>query len=830
MGTKTVQVSLETFMREFVPGPDVPPPFAVEAFNPANFQHKEDRIRDELCKVANSIFRQMPAEANTEKLVAKDTYIWPDPTDKNNFEVNTRPHVMVYPENDEARHAYTLTSQALKKKNEAERERCQRREARTAWSWMKLFIEAKTNSNDCPFVIPLSMKQNSELVPEKAELPQMASSSSLEPEGSAQVTDPLIASTLSTSATPGLSAQSTARPTTSATEASKPKPQALPSFLRTYTKGGKQTMGQMVQYVSKILQRQFLAYVFTIFTWRDVAWLLRWDRAGLIVSDPFNLVKEPQHFHTFLYRFACMSEVQRGRDPTVIPATHEEVELMCSIKQFDSNWHRIQYTNTLNSGWPIYKVLVPEEDVISKAELEQGAKATRAVSESSPSREFLVGKPHFMTGSPTGGGTRGWFAYDITNQRLVFLKECWRLDAPTYHPEGEVYLRLHSKQVPYIATPVAAGDVRDATGGMHHTRAQDFFLDPPPKLIQYRIILKEIGKPLEEYETSFELMSAMYCCIYAHMKAWTEGEVLHRDISRANLLMYPYRNDDGEIEWLGLIVDWGLCKYKDELGLPQVQNTRSGTWQFISAVLLAHPGVFPHAVWHDLESFVHVLHWLCLRFHKTNYSDSMKRDMLLEHVGIVYDQTYSTSNGISAGGEAKLKLMQEGTLPFTLVAGSTGQRGPGLYRLLTNLAALCKEHYKWLKPQLPTVTPEEDQDQDQPQRSRSRLLPPRRNVVSAVEPTISEAPAQPVLENHTKILDVFETMSLGKWIPDKKIEDQFAHSNTTMDQQVKLKRSSEESISISLDERPGKRIRSPTGSASVSIAPQLGSISENLKG
>ncbi|KZT64569.1 hypothetical protein DAEQUDRAFT_769561 [Daedalea quercina L-15889] len=835
METKTAQVSLETFMREFVPGPDVPPVLAAEAFNPANFQHTEDRIRDELCKVANSVFGQIPAETNTEKLVAKDTYIWPDPTDKNNFEQNTRPDVMVYPVNDDARRAYTLSSTALKKKKEAERKRCAEKEARIAWSWARLFIEAKTNYSDTPFHVPQRLKRTPG---QEAEPPQTASSSSLEPDGSAEVTDPLTASASFSSATPGMltSAQSTAPQTPSATGAAEPNPQALPSFLRTHTAAGKHTMGQMVQYVSKILQRQFLAYVFTIFTCRDVAWLLRWDRAGLIVSEPFSRVEEPQHFHTFLYRFACMNDVQRGRDPTVVPASSAEVKLMRSVDRFDSTWHKIQYTATLTAGWPIYKVLVPEEDTISTAELKQGEKATRAVPEgtSSRKREFLVGKPHFMTGSPTGGGTRGYFAYDIAEHRLVFFKECWRLDAPTYHPEGEVYLRLHSKNVPYIATPVAAGDVCDATDGMHCTRAQEFLPGVPPKLIQYRIILKEIGKPLEEYETSLGLVSAMYCCIYAHEKAWTEGEVLHRDISRGNLLMYPVLDEHGQLVWLGMVVDWGLCKYKDELGLPHVQKTRSGTWQFMSAVLLAYPGVFTHEVWHDLESFIHVLHWFCLRFHKTDYSEDKER--LLEHVRMVYDRSYLSANGISTGGQAKLRLMKRGDLPFDLIEGSAGQSGPGLYRLLTDLARLYKEHYKWLEPRLSAVrrtgAHSNSQTHNEPQNqsiwSNLSLFPPPRNVGSEVAPTVSEAPAQPVLENHTKVLNAFEIFRHGEWLLDKKTEDQFAHSNTLMDQQARLKRSSEESIS--LDERSGKRVRSPTGSMSVSAAPQLGSIREKFDG
>ncbi|TFY51767.1 hypothetical protein EVJ58_g10393 [Rhodofomes roseus] len=467
---------------------------------------------------------------------------------------HTGPTVTVYSvEDDSPSSADAINSSVTNGQEERKRKRQkhQGREAGIAPLWVCLLIESRTDVDDSPLMVPRAI----EVTGPRPE----ATSGTPGPELSRLVAPTAPASSTPTAPpTSQTSVSSTASSIVSTPAAAELDQDAAPSLLRLGTTGGAQTMEQMAHDISEILRQQFLLHFFTIFICLDHIWLLRWDRAGLVVSEPFNFAEEPQHLYTFFYRFASMDDVQRGRDPTVVPASEAEVKVMRSIDQFDSAWHKTQYTATMTAGWPIYKVLIPEEDVISTAELSEGRK-DRADSELSEGRErgFLVGKPYFMSDSPTGRGTRGYIAYDVAEHRLVFLKEYWRLDAPTYHPE------------------VAAGDVLDATGGMHHTRAQDFFPDPPPKHIQYRIILKEIGKPLEEYETSFELMSAMYCCIYAHMKAWTEGEVLHRDISRANLLMYPYRNDDGEIEWLGLIVDWGLCKYKDELGLPQVQNTRS---------------------------------------------------------------------------------------------------------------------------------------------------------------------------------------------------------------------------------------------------------------
>ena len=132
-----------------------------------------------------------------------------------------------------------------------------------------------------------------------------------------------------------------------------------------------------------------------------------------------------------------------------------------------------------------------------------------------------------------------------------------------------------------------------------------------------------------------------------------------------------------------------------------------GTWQFMSAVLLVFPGHFQHAVWHDLESFIHVLHWMCLRFHMTDYSTA--RD-LRNHVRMLYTDAYRGVDGVSYGGDIKLRTLLAGRIPFQLQNGSVGRR-KGLHTLLAALSKLYGEHYAWLKAQsmLPVIDDWADQ-------------------------------------------------------------------------------------------------------------------------
>ena len=287
-----------------------------------------------------------------------------------------------------------------------------------------------------------------------------------------------------------------------------------------------------------------------------------------------------------------------------------------------------------------------------------------------------------------------------------------------------------------------------------------------------------------------------------------------------------------------------------------ILTSAQGTWQFISAVILAFPGRFKYEVWHDLEAFIHVLHWMCFRFHLTNYSYSAVT--FAHEVKQLYDHC-AFENGESRGGGNKLKFLLAGTVPFDLVEGSSiPQPGKphGLHQLLTALASLYGEHYQLLKPRLAPQKP--------------RLVSPR----AAVPTQVMKNPNNLILENtpvtarakqlmlalhtppetatprdtamlsaspftHDEILSLFSIV-LGQnsqsWTFDDKQDDQFEKFKNELGKRGNsasgLPRGSKRSSEDSLEGSSAKRTRTSDISVYSTIAtgtPQLAAIMENAE-
>ena len=291
--------------------------------------------------------------------------------------------------------------------------------------------------------------------------------------------------------------------------------------LHVHLNGGEWTMGQLTEHAYKVMRRGSRLCVFSVFVCRDFAWLLRWDRAGVVVSEAFNLLEQPRILLNFLYRFARMTDEQRGFDPTVAFASEEEIELLRSSPKpgIETEWQKAAYANTLRKGWPVYTIAIPEADFIASSRLAPrgGGMSNETADRPSPSsnktRKLIVGMAHFTSDSITGRGTKCYLAYDVIDRRVVFCKEYWRVDLPTSHAEGDVYVDLHQHGVKCIPTPIAAGDVRHGANASFCTRTQEFLGDDEPKLILYRLLLKEIGEPLETYRDSRQLVTTLARCI-----------------------------------------------------------------------------------------------------------------------------------------------------------------------------------------------------------------------------------------------------------------------------------------------------------------------------
>ncbi|KAL6310484.1 hypothetical protein BKA93DRAFT_907084, partial [Sparassis latifolia] len=605
MTNHIVEIGLEDFMAEFVPGPDPSDEERVkfENFECVKLDGLETDMYPGLCKVFQSVLDAIPQNG----LTAKDTGEYPDVTgtevarDKN----ITKFDIGIYPTTAAAKEAYAVPPNQLKRGKSAQRRKYYM--ARVSWAWTCVPIEVKNNHQKSAF----------------------------------EFNDPSA------------------------------------HFLRAHSHDGLQTLGQITEYAAQILLRQHRLFCLMVFICKSSARLIRWDRAGGVVSKSFDYIQEPETLHTFMYRIGKMNDSQRGYDPTAVLATPAEVAEMKSCESRLNEYHRECLREAMLDGWPIYKIEFKADDVLSKT--------GNTVSPPSMSkRHYLVGRARFSSSSLTGRATRGYVAYDLATQRLAFLKDTWRADSDKVKPEREVYERLYQKGVrERIATLICGGDVGDST---QKTRTQEYNARIMGR-IHYRIVVKEVGRPLEDYTDVREMILVVRDAIIAHSNAWVLAAILHCDISASNILISQDPDAEGYLTGTlspaGFLNDWDMCKYKEHLGKGASQNTRSGTWQFMSALLLRHPTVKEHEVSDDMESFVHLVHWLALKYHPHDLSGSP----LQSHVEATYDSCDRTLAGYYVGGTYKFLSIKAGLAPFN-VSGN-----PALSTLLHSLMQLCRRHY-----------------------------------------------------------------------------------------------------------------------------------------
>ncbi|OBZ74058.1 Thymus-specific serine protease [Grifola frondosa] len=411
-------------------------------------------------------------------------------------------------------------------------------------------------------------------------------------------------------------------------------------------------------------------------------------------------------------RYARMTPVERGFDPTATLATKEEIAILkayiASLKDRDvSEYLRECMDNiiskgrtrgkdrkrknrkddkddTTNYGWPIYKI---ELDANKFMSVKKGGSEWENSDQASEDDTAANIDPH-------PGAKRylliGRRSYDMTEKTHVFLKDTWRPDSPHIHAEGEIYTELAKHEVTNIATLLYCGDVGGGTP--QTTRTQELLkkVNTDVKIlprIHYRLIFEEIARPLHKYHNSCEMARAIYAALTAHKEAWEKGGILHRDVSDGNIMICDDVKDEyGQRTSTAFLNDWDLAKYKHELAKTPMQKTRSGTWQFISAALLRFPQK-QHEVSDDIESFIHVINWLS--FLVSQGHDSDKPEDLGNMLDDIYDQCTHTPDGYDTGGGWKLLQIKSGDPPMRLEGPSQGHLA-----LLQSLALLAKKHYE----------------------------------------------------------------------------------------------------------------------------------------
>ena len=130
---------------------------------------------------------------------------------------------------------------------------------------------------------------------------------------------------------------------------------------------------------------------------------------------------------------------------------------------------------------------------------------------------LLIGRYHFGHHSPTGRATRGYVAFYIEGNHLVYLKDSWRADSSSIYPELDVYKRLAEHKVPNIATALGGGDVSVVVDGrqcVQRTLSQVYLQEVTVDLlsrVHCRLVTKQLGLPLSSYRDSHRLLLCVLC-------------------------------------------------------------------------------------------------------------------------------------------------------------------------------------------------------------------------------------------------------------------------------------------------------------------------------
>ena len=254
------------------------------------------------------------------------------------------------------------------------------------------------------------------------------------------------------------------------------------------TIAGRKTGGQITAYAASQLSAQYRTHTFSILIVKDRARFIRWDRSGAIVTEPV-LYNSSHWLHEFFIRYNIVGQAVQGWDDTVRPASPGETE-------------RARQLSALQSG-DLLVVSIPGDN---------------------KKHEYIIKAPVAEPYAPPGRGTRVSFALDLQVEGnklgLVLLKDSWRVAAPGMSKEGDIYKKLEKANVPNVPRCSNSGDI-GSDDSCHSTQTQKFANEPWCASVNlkfithrhHRLVLEDIGKPLDGFGSSFNMAKAIYAAL-----------------------------------------------------------------------------------------------------------------------------------------------------------------------------------------------------------------------------------------------------------------------------------------------------------------------------
>ncbi|KAI9064635.1 hypothetical protein FKP32DRAFT_571451 [Trametes sanguinea] len=380
------------------------------------------------------------------------------------------------------------------------------------------------------------------------------------------------------------------------------------------------TYGLHIAYATEIFARQHRLFLFSISLHGSFARFFRWDRAGCLVSEAFDIRQHPHLLTDFFWRFSQLPDAKRGLDTTVrLASPREEAMFRNAIRE----QVRLQ--------------LEIEGDELERAISAHHLRGHVAIIPVTPRRpltledrvhRFIVSRPIASPLSLPGRGTRGFWAVDADTGRVVFLKDCWRFYWAD-QMEGDILRELNDLEVRHVPLLTVHGDVPvvpSNTGGIEtvfQSSLTEAYLGEPwicqvdgdrvriNELWHYRLATSTVGYSLKSLRGTEELLYATHDALVAMRDALEKASRIHRDLSVGNIILV--KEPDRTVR-KGYLIDWEASDRIDDAG-ESLHRGRAGTWMFMSIRMLNSNNVnAKHTFPDDMEALLYVVLYCALYY------------------------------------------------------------------------------------------------------------------------------------------------------------------------------------------------------------------------
>ncbi|KAI0831732.1 hypothetical protein BC628DRAFT_1407361 [Trametes gibbosa] len=412
-----------------------------------------------------------------------------------------------------------------------------------------------------------------------------------------------------------------------------------------------------IAFVTEVFARQHRNAYYSISMAGSRARLIRWDRAGCVVSEAFDIREHPEHLCNFLWRFSRTSDTLRGHDNTVRPATvEEELQFRDVVKEY------------------VRSQLEVEGEALDRALSQHYCPGRAAVVEIYPHRQppsrdnawhFIISRPVVTPLLLVGRGTRGNWAVECTTSCLVFLKDTWHvLSEGTGTVEGDILGHLNTLGIRNVPTLFTHGDIPDYISNegdnvlvWQATRTGNIAkkyegcriagrVASIRDMQRYRLAVSTVGYGLSTIRGTEELLHATYDAFTAMRDALSKASLIHRDISLGNIILVKV---PGQTVRRGYLIDWETSDPADDAGTA-VHAGRAGTWYFMSARMLdIGQADSQQTFFDDMESLVHVITYCALLY----LSHGLTKKDLLSTIQEYFEYAIKFSPEPAHGGAAK---------------------------------------------------------------------------------------------------------------------------------------------------------------------------------